>query len=66
MVQRIGEFVDYYNNHRYNENLDSLTPTDVCFVQCKTILKRRENIKQKLSRNGGCAIANRLPKFQNE
>ncbi len=66
MEQRIGEFVDYYNNHRYHENLDSLTPTDVCFVRCKTILKRKENIKQKSSRNGGCAIANRLPRFQNE
>jgi hypothetical protein len=28
---RIGEFVDYYNNQHYRENLDNLTPADVCF-----------------------------------
>ena len=31
LEQRIGEFVDYYNNQRYHENLDNLIPADVCF-----------------------------------
>jgi len=29
--QRIQEFVNYYNNHRYHESLNNLTPADVYF-----------------------------------
>ena len=43
----IGEFVTYYNNRRYHESLDNLTPADVYFGRGPTILKRRESIKQK-------------------
>jgi putative transposase len=42
----IGEFVEYYNNYRYHESLDNLTPADVYFGRGPIILKRRENIKQ--------------------
>jgi len=45
--QRIGEFVDYYNNHRYHESLNNMTPADVYFGREKQILERRENIKQR-------------------
>jgi putative transposase len=43
----IGEFVDYYNNRRYHESLDNLTPADVYFGRGPRILTRRENIKRK-------------------
>ena len=29
LKKRIGQFVSYYNNERYHESLDNLTPTDV-------------------------------------
>ena len=62
--QRIGEFVDYYNDPRYHENLDSLTPTNVCFVQGHSETEGKH--QRKLSRNSGGAVANRQPKFQTE
>ena len=37
----------YYNNCRYHENLDNLTPADVYFGRGPAILKRREIIKRK-------------------
>src|SRR5262249_16889368 len=43
----IEEFVSYYNNCRYHESLDNLTPADVYFGRGQVILERRENIKLK-------------------
>ena len=43
----IGEFVEYYNNQRYHESLDNLTPVDVYFGRGPAILKWRESIKRK-------------------
>jgi len=43
----IGRFVDYYNNHRYHESLQNLTPADVYFGRGQAILMERERIKQK-------------------
>jgi len=37
----IGEFVEYYNNRRYHESLDNLTPVDVYFGRGPAILKWR-------------------------
>jgi hypothetical protein len=58
---RITEWVDYYNQHRYHESLDNLTPADIFDgrkeekllarkkVKHQTIIKRRTNyIYQKL------------------
>jgi hypothetical protein len=55
LEQRIGEFVDYYNNQRYHENLDNLIPADVCFGRGKAILKWRE--KQQTKNYRGTAAA---------
>ena len=44
---RLKEFVDYYNNHRYHESLQNVTPADVYFGKDKQILINRELIKQK-------------------
>ena len=43
----ITQFVDYYNNNRYHESLNNLTPADVFFGRADKILKKRAEIKQK-------------------
>ena len=43
---QIAAFVDYYNNHRYHESIDNLTPADVYFGRGPTILAAREKIKR--------------------
>jgi transposase InsO family protein len=47
LEQSIGEFVEHYNNRRYHESLDNLTPADVYFGRAPAILKRRQTIKRK-------------------
>src|SRR6202167_6467904 len=44
---RLAEFVDYYNNRRYHESLNNLTPADIYFGRAQTILARRQTIKRK-------------------
>jgi len=43
----IGRFICYYNNHRYHESLDNVTPADVYFGRQKEIVTRREILKQR-------------------
>ena len=43
---QLAAFVDYYNNHRYHESIDNLTPADVYFGRGPTILAEREKIKR--------------------
>ena len=44
---RIGEWVDYYNNHRYHEAIDNVTPSDKYFGLDREILEQRKKIKAK-------------------
>ena len=44
---QIERFIDHYNNHRYHESLDNLTPADVYFSRGHAILLERARIKQK-------------------
>jgi transposase InsO family protein len=43
---QIAAFVEYYNNHRYHESIDNLTPADVYSGRGPTILAERERIKR--------------------
>ena len=42
---RISEWVDHYNNQRYHEAIDNVTPSDRFFGRDKEILKQRQRIK---------------------
>ena len=46
----VGEFVEYYNNHRYHESLNNLTPADVFFGRAEEKLKQRALVKKKTMR----------------
>jgi transposase InsO family protein/transposase-like protein len=45
LEREITRFVEYYNNHRYHESLDNLTPADVYFGRKRERLTVREMIK---------------------
>ncbi len=47
LKQRLEEFVNYYNNHRYHESLQNLTPDDVYFGQDQKKLEKRKSVKMK-------------------
>ena len=46
LEQQIGVFVYHYNNHRYHESLNNVTPADVYFGRDKDSLREREKIKK--------------------
>ena len=46
LEQQIGAFVEYYNNERYHESLNNVTPADVYFGRDKSIIRERKKIKR--------------------
>jgi len=47
---RIREWINYYNNHRYHEAIDNVTPRDKYYGRDKEILKNRMKIKNQTIR----------------
>jgi putative transposase len=47
LQKSIDNFVKFYNNERYHESLDNLTPADVYFGRAEQILKQRKAIKKR-------------------
>ncbi len=47
LERKIAEWVEYYNNYRYHESINNLTPAVVYFGKHLKILKHRESIKFK-------------------
>ena len=46
LEKAINEWVKYYNERRFHESLDNLTPRDVYLGQGEEIKRIRETIKQ--------------------
>lgn len=47
LEQEIGRFVEYYNNERYHESLNNVTPADVYFGRNERIETKREQLKKR-------------------
>ncbi len=48
--EQIESFIDYYNNRRYHESLDNVTPADVYYGRSERILKKRKEVKKRTLR----------------
>ena len=46
LEKALALFVDYYNNERYHESLENLTPADIYFGREKEIIKKRNKLKE--------------------
>ena len=46
LESELNRFVDYYNNDRYHESLNNLTPADVYYGRGESILEQRRLIKE--------------------
>jgi len=46
LTDQLDLFIDYYNNERYHEALNNLTPADVYYGRDRDILARRNRIKK--------------------
>ena len=46
LVDQINLFIEYYNNQRYHEALNNLTPVDVYCGNAREIMARREKIRK--------------------
>lgn len=45
--EAIANFVSFYNNQRYHESLDNMTPADVFYGKEKEVQSKREKIKRR-------------------
>ena len=46
LTERIREWVDYYNNDRYHEAIDNVTPADKYYGRDVDVLKNREKVRK--------------------
>ena len=46
LAEAIDDFVAYYNNQRYHESLDNMTPVSIYYGKEKEVQLEREKIKR--------------------
>jgi hypothetical protein len=46
LEQEINRFIEYYNNERYHESLNNVTPADVYGGRYEEVITRREQLKR--------------------
>ena len=46
LENQVGAFIDHYNNHRYHESLNNVTPADAYYGRATAIIERRKKIKK--------------------
>ena len=47
LENQIAASIEHYNNHRYHESLDNVTPADVYVGRKEEVLERRQRIKNR-------------------
>ena len=47
LERKIASFVNYYNNERYHEAVNNVTPADVYFERAHEVLAKRERAKKR-------------------
>jgi transposase InsO family protein len=47
LEEEIGRFIEHYNNRRYHESLDNVTPADVYHGRHREIISGREQLKRR-------------------
>ena len=47
LTEAIDDFVEYYNNQRYHESLDNMTPAVIFYGKEKEVQSKREKIKRR-------------------
>jgi putative transposase len=60
LEHQIRLFVDHYNNHRYHEALNNVTPADVYYGRDSKVLQRRVQVKRKtmlMRRRQNCGLS---------
>ena len=46
LENEIDQFVEYYNNERYHESLNNVTPADMYYGKARQIYTKRDRIKR--------------------
>ena len=61
LERQIEALVDFYNNQRYHESLNNVTPADVYFGRDKAILREREKSKRRQRQMRGARLRGHDP-----